>query len=132
MTHKKLMLILPKIGEINISIKDKKLLEFTKRQLKNYINTESNDDSYDSFVQISATCLNNLNFNNLVLGRQIKFKDNTLSFRKYSRVQSLEYKYNFKDSLKLDINFSKNLLYLLKQVINFTKQFYTQYLVCML
>jgi len=76
MTHKKLMLILPKIGEINISIKDKKLLEFTNRQLKNYIDTESSDDSYDSFVQISATCLNNLNLNNLVLGRQIKFKDN--------------------------------------------------------
>jgi hypothetical protein len=109
----------PLIGNVLIQIIDSNLYNFTKRQFKNYIVSESkNNFNTNHIVSISAEDFNNLNFNDVTLGREIKFKDNKLQFLKNTRVQSIAYEYDFNNSLSLDITFKKKSLYYLKSLLS--------------
>jgi hypothetical protein len=109
---------LPLIGNVSIKIIDKNLYNFTKRQFKNYIVSESKTSSGSrDFISINTENFNNLNFDDIILGRNIKFKSNKLKVIKKSRVQNITYKYDFNDSLSLTIDLKKKSLFYLKNLI---------------
>ncbi len=110
--------IFPLIGNISIDIKNSDLFEFTKRQLKNYIVSQSSISNIKSFVSLNVPSINNTNFEDITLGREIKFKDNKLNISKKSRIQTLSYKYNFNDNLTLNIDLKKKSLYYLKSLLS--------------
>jgi len=108
----------PLIGDVSIDIKSSDLFEFTKRQLKNYIVSHSSIPNIKSFVSLNVPSINNTNFEDIILGREIKFKDNELHISKKSRIQTLSYKYNFNDHLTLNIDLKKKSLYYLKNLLS--------------
>ena len=108
----------PLIGIVLINIKSNNLLEFTKRQLKNYIVSQSDTTNSDYFVSIKADDFDNLYFEDSILGRDVKFKDNKLNFIKNSRVQCITYNYDFNKNIDLSINFKKKNLYYLKSMLS--------------
>lgn len=110
--------IFPLIGNVSIDIESSDLFEFTERQLKNYIVSKSSIQNIKSFVSLHALSINNINFEDSILGREIKFKDNKLYISKKSRIQTLSYKYNFNDNISLNIFLKKKNLYYLKSLLS--------------
>lgn len=109
---------LPLIGNISIDIKSKDLFEFTKRQLKNYIISQSSTPNIKSCVSLNVLSITNTNFEDIILSREMKFKDNKLNVSKKSRIQTLSYKYDFNDPLTLTIDLKKKSLYYLKNLLS--------------
>ena len=112
----KIELNLPIIGKIFINIQNKQLFIFTKRQLKNYIIDVSINNDNTDFVTIYTNI--DEKFNDVVLGREIKFQHNILQFLKTTRVQTIDYKYDFNNQLILDIKFKKNFFYYIKAFLS--------------
>jgi len=113
-----LQCVFPLIGHISIDIKSTDLFEFTKRQLKNYMVSESYFPNIKSFVSLNIPSMNNTNFKDITLGREIMFKDNKLHISKKTRVQTLSYKYDFNDNITLNIDLKKKSLYHLKNLLS--------------
>jgi len=111
----KIKLNLPIIRNINIDIQDKQLFIFTQRQLKNYITDISTNNDDVNFVNIQTNI--NKKFNDVILGREVQFYNNVLQFTINSRVQTINYQYDFNNYLKIDINFKKKLFYYIKALI---------------
>ncbi len=108
----------PLIGNISIDIKSSDLYEFSKRQLKNYIISTCSTSNLQSFISLNVSSINNINFEDVIFGREIKFKDNKLNIRKKSRIQTLDYKYEFNDNVSLNIDLKKKSLYYLKNILS--------------
>jgi len=114
----KLKCYFPIIGHISIDIKDENLAIFTKRQLSNYIVSEKDVNASSYFVRIEKENNEVISFDDIVFGREIKFKNNGLNISKNSRIDSISYKYFFDKNIKIDINFKKKLTYYLKDILN--------------
>jgi len=111
----KIELNLPVVGTVFLSIKDKQLFIFSKRQLKNYIVNIFTDNTNVDFVTIDTSI--DKKFKDIILGRQVKFKDNRFDFSINSKVQRIKYKYNFNANLTINISFKKKIFYILKSLI---------------
>jgi len=108
----------PIIGNISIDIKDENLALFTKRQLSNYIVSKKDVNTGSYFVSIELENNKKVAFDDIVFGRDIKFKENSLNISKNSRIDNINYKYSFEKNIRIDIIFKKKLAYYLKDLIN--------------
>lgn len=107
----------PLIGIVLINIKSSDLLEFVKRQLKNYIVSELETPNSRYFLSIKAIDIKNINFEDAILGREIQFKNNKLSTIKLSKAQSIKYQYSFSNEIDINISFKRKVLYFLKSLL---------------
>jgi len=113
---KKIECHFPKIGKVKVDIRDQDLFNFATRQFKNYIiSTKDIDSNLDDFV-IIKTNIKHINFQDNVLGREVVFENNKINFKKISRIQKLQYSYDFENDIVITITFTKKPLYLLKQI----------------
>jgi len=108
----------PILGNISIDIQDNNLGVFTKRQLTNYIVSETTIDTKGCFVSIEIENKENIAFDDIIFGREIKFKNNNLNISKNSRIDNINYKYFFDKNIRIDIVFKKKLAYYLKDILN--------------
>jgi len=108
----------PVIGKVSIDIQNTELFVFAKRQFVNYVLKESTVFKDKIFISIKAETFNNLEFDNVILGRDIKFKNNELKIKQNSRVQKFDIEYCFNDKLMINIDFNKKPLYYLKSLLS--------------
>ena len=115
---KKIECNFPIIGKVNIDIKNKDLFDFAMRQFKNYIIFVKDIKSdFDNFVTIK-TNIKNISFQDVILGREVVFKNNSIVFQKKSRTQEIAYSYNFKGNVLINVDLRKKPLYLLRKIIS--------------
>jgi len=115
---KKIECNFPIIGKVNIYIKNKDLFDFAMRQFKNYIIFIKDIKSdFDNFVTIK-TNIKNISFQDVILGREVVFKNNSIVFQKKSRTQEIAYSYNFKGNVLINVDLRKKPLYLLRKIIS--------------
>ncbi len=108
----------PLIGDMKIDIEDSNLFVFAKRQLKNYVVTESiNDDRSKYLVSIESKKLSEYKVEDTILAREIKFVDNKLIFSKLSRIQKIKYNYDFTNNC-IDIYQTKKSLFFIKSLLS--------------
>jgi len=107
--------IFPLIGEVSIDIKNKKLFNFTKRQLKNYVKTVSKIQNLNTSI-IIKTSIKKQN-SDILLGRLIVFKNNQFRSIQNSKVQTISYEYDFNKNLIIKVDLKKKSLFYLKKLL---------------